>query len=106
MSRRDLVKQNTHKFSVRFDNDLDADLIDWLDAQPHGKRSEAMRDLMRDGLRMRQLEGNLAGMVRQAVAEALAGVQVITSPQHTPADTDEVEDAHGDRLDQLMGRFG
>jgi hypothetical protein len=84
----------------------DDDLIEWLAGQPAGQRSEAIRTLMRDGLRIRQLEANLAGMVRQAVAEALAGMQVIVDQPGTPADANEVEEAFGDQLDALLGKFG
>jgi hypothetical protein len=65
----------------------DDGLIAWLEAQPTGQRSEAIRTLMRDGLRMRQLGGNLASMVRQAVAEALAGIQVALTSAEVPSDT-------------------
>ena len=80
----------------------DDDLIEWLGAQPAGLRSEAIRTLMRDGLRMRQLEANLAGMVRQAVAEALAGMQVMVDRPDMPADTQFV-DAAVDRRGGLVG---
>ena len=86
-------------------NEQDADLIEWFDAQPAGKRSEAIRDLLRDGLRMRELGSDLSSMVRQAVAEALANVQVFSTSDSTQRDTSEVEEAFGDQLDQLLGRF-
>jgi hypothetical protein len=44
----------------------DDDLIRWLEEQPAGAQSEAIRALLRDGLRMRQLDVYLSGMIRQA----------------------------------------
>ena len=106
MGRRESTRRSTYRFAMRLDFELDSDLIEWMEAQPHGKRSEAVRDLMRDGLRMRQVEGNLAAMVRQAVADALAGVQVVSSQPGTSAGSDEAEEAFGDQLDALLGQFG
>lgn len=106
MSRKGKGRRNTRRLNARLDVELDADLIEWMDSQPHGKRSEAIRDLVRDGLRMRQLEGNLAAMVRQAVTEALSGVHIAPTQQGQNADANEIEDAFGDQLDKLLGRFG
>ena len=55
MSRKGQGRRNTRALNARLDLELDTDLIQWLDGQPRGKRSEAIRDLMRDGLRMRQI---------------------------------------------------
>jgi hypothetical protein len=106
MSRKGKGRRNTRALNARLDTELDADLIDWLDAQPKSKRSEAIRDLMRDGLRMRQMEGNFASMVRQAVAEALAGIQLTDAHRASNSDTNEVEETFGNQLNQLLGRFG
>lgn len=106
MSRKGEGRRNTQALNARLDTELDADLIAWLDEQPRGKRSEAIRDLMRDGLRMRQLEGNIAAVVRQAVAEALVGVQVARVDPGTSPNTNEVEEQFGDQLDHLLGKFG
>ena len=51
MDRKPAGRRSTKMISIRLDDELDADLIEWLEAQPPGRRSEAIRDLMRGGLR-------------------------------------------------------
>ena len=82
------------------DSDRDRDLVRWLDGLPKGKRSEAIRQTLRDGLAR---GGVTLGDVYQAV-KALerkldAGV-VVTSA--TVPDLDG-EDAPADVLATLVG---
>lgn len=84
----------------------DDDLIGWLEDQPTGGRSEAIRALMRDGMKMRQLETNLARMIRDAVTETLANLPAASEPLGSTASGSEAEETFGDQLDQLLGRFG
>jgi hypothetical protein len=44
--------------------------------------------------------------VRQAVSEALAGLQVMAVQQGVALDANEVEDAFGAKLDQMLGELG
>lgn len=106
MSRRRTGRRNTRALNARLDNELDADLIEWLDAQPAGRRSEAIRNLLRDGLTLREQRAELAKVVRQTIAEALRDVQIVAASQGVEFNTNQVEDAFGSQLDQLLGRFG
>jgi hypothetical protein len=106
MSRKRTGRRNTRVLNARLDNELDGDLIAWLDAQPAGRRSEAIRDLMRDGLRARDLQVDLADSVRRAVSEALQGIQIVAAQRGVEFNTNDVEQAFGDKLDQMLGGFG
>jgi hypothetical protein len=55
-----------------------------------GHRSEALRSLLRDGLRTRESQAELLVAVQQGVA----------------LDANEVEDAFGAKLDQMLGGLG
>lgn len=48
----------------------------------------------------------LAAIVRKAVNEALAGLQIVAAQQGVSLDTNEVEEACGEQLDKLLDRFG
>jgi hypothetical protein len=95
-----------HYVHARLQPGRDDDLIAWLEAQPAGGRSEAIRALLRDGLRMRQMESSMASIVRQAIMETLTGLQVTATRDYSELDANEVEKEFGDQLDQLLGRFG
>jgi len=90
MGRKPAGRRSTKMISVRLDEELDADLIRWLEAQPPGRRSEAIRDLMRDGLRQRESQAEMLLTVQQGVA----------------LDANEVEDAFGAKLDRMLGGLG
>jgi Arc/MetJ-type ribon-helix-helix transcriptional regulator len=106
MSRKPTGRRNTRALNVRLDEELDVDLIQWLEAQPPGRRSEAIRDLMRDGLRARDSQAEMLMAVRQAVSEALDGLQVMAIQQGVALDANEVEDTFGAKLDQMLGGLG
>jgi len=95
-----------HYVHARLHPGRDDDLIAWMETQPAGGRSEAVRALMRDGLRMRQMELSMASIVRQVVKETLGGLQVADAQEHSELNTNEVEEEFGAQLDQLLGRFG
>lgn len=95
-----------HYVHARLQPGRDDDLIAWLEAQPAGGRSEAIRALLRDGLRMRQMESSIAAVVRQVISETLSEVQIIDARQMPSEDTEEIEAAFGNQLDQMLGQFG
>ena len=103
MRRRQVNQLEGIKVSLRLDPELDADLIAWFESQPAGRRSEALRSLLRDGLRERKSQAELVMAVRQAVSEALAGLQVMAVQQGVALDANEVEDTFGAKLDQMLG---
>lgn len=106
MSRKPTGRQNSKMISIRLDDQLDADLIDWLEAQSPGRRSEAVRDTLRAGLETQTLRSELADLVRQAVADALQHVHLDPGSQLPGGvQTSDLEDAFGDQLDRLLSKF-
>jgi Arc/MetJ-type ribon-helix-helix transcriptional regulator len=84
----------------------DDDLTEWLGAQPQGTRSEAIRSLLRDGLRMRQIDTQLPRLVRQAVEEALSNVQIRPTQRDASDEEIDIEEQYGGQLDDLLSGFG
>jgi hypothetical protein len=84
----------------------DDDLIAWLEAQPTGQCSEAIRMLMRDGLRMREIDTQLPRLVRQAIGEALSEIQIRPTQPDAFDDENDVEEQYGGQLDDLLSGFG
>jgi hypothetical protein len=84
----------------------DDDLIAWLEAQPAGQRSEAIRMLMRDGLRMREIDTQLPRLVRQAIGEALSEVNIKTAQPDVLDEENDIEEQYGGQLDDLLSGFG
>src|SRR5574341_525772 len=74
MSRKRTGRRNTTALNARLDLELDADLISWLESQPSGRRSEAIRSMMRSGLRIDYLRGEMEAIIRAAISEALAAL--------------------------------
>jgi hypothetical protein len=88
----------------------DDDLIAWLESLPPGERSALIREALRVGIGLLpppRPEGEvIAHIVREAVVEALAGLQVVAAQQGVTLDTNEVEEAFGEQLDRLLNQFG
>jgi hypothetical protein len=84
----------------------DDDLIAWLEAQPIGQRSEAIRMVMRDGLRMREIDTQLPRLVRQAIGEALSEVNIKTAQPDVLDEENDIEEQYGGQLDDLLSGFG
>jgi len=83
----------------------DDDLIAWLEEQPEGRRSEAIRTLLRDGLRVREMRTELVETVRRSVTEALQEVQIVAAQQDGTLATNQLEEAFGDQLNRLLDAF-
>ena len=106
MNRKPTGRQNSKMISIRLDDRLDADLIGWLEAQPSGRRSEAVRDTLRAGLETQTLRSDLVDLVRQAVADALKDVHLDPGSQLAGGvQAGELESAFGDQLDRLLAKF-
>jgi Arc/MetJ-type ribon-helix-helix transcriptional regulator len=84
----------------------DDDLIEWLDAQPQGMRSEAIRSLLRDGLRMQEIDTQLPRLVRQAIGEALSDQQIRPTQPDALDEESDIEEQYGGQLDDLLSGFG
>src|SRR5688500_10305898 len=106
MARRRTGRRNTKALNARLDCELDSDLISWLEALPSGRRSEAIRDVLRMGLRTDNLRDDLECIIRSTISEALAGIQVVAAQQGIEFDKNEVEESFGTQLDRLLGNFG
>jgi hypothetical protein len=87
----------------------DDDLIAWLESLPDGDRSDAIRDAMRVGIglippRKPDLQA-IAEVVKQAITEALSGIQITAAQQGVDLDTNPVEAEFGAKLDKLLNSF-
>ena len=105
MSRKPTGRRNTRMICVRLDIELDADIIDWLDTQPTGRRSEAVRDMLRQGMRTDELLQELVTAVKETLSDLLQQVQIGSISQSIHQDSNAVEEAFGQQLDQLLSRF-
>lgn len=87
----------------------DDDLIKWMNSLPPGDRSRVIREALRAGIGLMPPPQSdmalLAEIVRQAVAEALGGIQLAAAKQGVDFDTNEVEEAFGSQLDALLSGF-
>ena len=97
------MKRYVHNRLIRGQDD---DLIEWLDAQPAGTRSEAIRSLLRDGLRMRQIDIQLPRLVRQAIVEALSEVPIKPTQPDAFDEENDIEEQYGGQLDDLLSGLG
>ncbi len=88
----------------------DDDLINWLESLPDGRRSGLIREALRVGIGLvpppSSEQADIADIVRQAVQEALSGLQLVADRQGVSFDTNDVEEAFGEQLDNLLNRFG
>jgi Arc/MetJ-type ribon-helix-helix transcriptional regulator len=98
--------RSTYRVNLKLKPGQDQDLIDWLDSQAYGKRSEAIRAALRYGIGLKKPERTvIAETVREAVSEALAGLKVVAAQEGVTLDTNEVEEAFGAQLDHLLDQF-
>jgi Arc/MetJ-type ribon-helix-helix transcriptional regulator len=99
-------KRSSYRVNLKLKPGRDQDLIDWIESQSYGKRSEAIRDALRYGIGLKKPERTvIAETVREAVSEALKGLKVVAAQQGVTLDTNEVEEAFGAQLDQLLDQF-
>jgi hypothetical protein len=106
MARQPSGRRSTKFLHARLDCELDTDLIDWLDALPPGRRSEVVRDVVRRGLRIDGLRTELEAVITATITNALSGMQLAAEKQGIEFDKNEVEEAFGAQLDNLLGKFG
>lgn len=101
-----------YRINLKLDAERDADLIAWIESQPRGTRSEAIRETLRVGLGMgsekvgTQLD---LGAVRSIVADEITKALTNVAPgsvSGTDQSQDDLEDEYGDKLDQMLGNFG
>jgi hypothetical protein len=87
----------------------DDDLIEWMEDLPPGERSSAIREALRVGIGLlpppRHENAVIADVVREAVSDALVGLQIMAAQQGVVLDTNEVEETFGAQLDHLLDQF-
>ncbi len=103
-------KPAAYRVNLKLDRETDADLVGWIEQHAHGARSDAIRQALRVGVGLQpppRPEGEaIARIVREAIAEALEGLQVVADGQGVALEASEVEEAFGAQLDRLLDRFG
>jgi hypothetical protein len=98
--------------NLRLDHELDGDLITWMEAQPRGALSQALREALRRGLEPEQeVQQNAPDyeFIRQIVADelarALAGLRFKSQSTEANSATPDAEAEYGARLDQMLGNL-
>jgi len=111
MSGRRGAKPPDYRVNLRLDYELDGDLIAWMEAQPRGALSQAIREVLRRGL---EAEGqsepgapdyeSIRQIVADELASALAGLLWQAPPlADEVAESSDIESQFGTKLDQMMG---
>ena len=110
MSKQDGPKPPSYRINLKLDRERDATLIDWVESQPRGERSEAIREMLRVGLGIAQAGSSPVSLdkIRQIVADELARVltRVRLSPNEiSDIEQRDIEDEFGEKLDKMLGQF-
>lgn len=103
----------TYRITVRLDVRQDADLIAWLEAQPKGTRSDAVRAMLRGAMRC-EAPGQqtidpdaLRQLIADELAKALQGARLHSPLQHDETGVnDDAEAKYGAKLDRMLGNLG
>lgn len=110
MSGQRGAKRPDYRVNLRLDYELDGDLIAWMETQPRGTLSHAVREALRRGLAVEsQIEQQALDYeyIRQIVADelarSLAGLCLQTPSANDDTNASDTEDQYGARLDQMLG---
>jgi Arc/MetJ-type ribon-helix-helix transcriptional regulator len=103
----------TYRITVRLDVRQDADLIAWLEAQPRGTRSDAVRATLRGAMES-EAHGQqtidhdtLRQLIADELAKALQGMHLYSPSHHDePAVNGDTEAKYGAKLDRLLESLG
>jgi len=102
------MSQDSYHISIKFDPDVDADLIAWLQTLPHGQRSQTIRDTLRQGLEG-QPSSLILDSIRQIMADelarVLAGLELRAPDSDYTLVQDDIERTYGTKLDRMLGGF-
>lgn len=100
----------SYRINLKLNLEADIDLVEWIEGHEHGQRSAEIRRVLRVGIGLLPPPPPdglaIAEMVREAVAEALAGLQLVAEQHGVSFDSNQVGKAFGNQLDQLLDRFG
>lgn len=109
MSAKSAMQGKTYRVNLRLDNQTDAEVIAWLESLPSGRRSTALREIIRLGLGITVPAQPSLDLetIRQVFADELARsltalrFQQESSPE--PHNTNDAETKYGAKLDQMLG---
>jgi hypothetical protein len=115
MSTRRESKQGNYRISLRLDQELDADLISWLEDIPRGKRSDVLRKMMRECLQFTSpsiqqdaaspnLEA-IRAVVADEIHKALKDKHFMGESLTLNLDQHDMEAKYGDKLNRMLGGF-
>lgn len=103
MSKRPNSRRRKFRLTAKLDYAWDADLIRWLESQPEGYRSQAVRQALRQHLDARS-QPDLRQVISDELAKALDGRQIASAPvEKRQAGQDDAEARYGSKLDQMLG---
>ena len=105
------TRHNTKfRLTVKLDVEWDADIIEWLEAQPRGQRSEVVRAALRKAIQPEKAyvdPEDFRYVIAGELDRALSGLRVQSSAQSKPSASDtDAEAKYGDKLDRMLGNLG
>ena len=105
--------RKTYRINLRLDAERDGDIVAWLEGQPPGGRSEAIRALLRRSLEGYQETPTLIDpedfryIIADELDKALRGLRFQSlTPTSTTSSNDDTEAKYGDKLDRMLGNLG
>lgn len=109
MSAENTMRGKTYRVNLRLDTQVDAEVIAWLESLPTGRRSTALREVIRMGLGMTvPAQPSLdLDAIRQVFADelarSLAGLRFKDKTGHEQSSSEDMESVYGAKLDKLLG---
>jgi hypothetical protein len=110
MSNRRTPKRPIYRVNLKLDYELDEDLIAWMEAQPRGALSQAIREALRRVLQVESQAHQQAPdyeyirlIVADELARVLAGLHLQTQQSEAGTTGSDTEVEYGARLDQMLG---
>ncbi len=105
-----MSNQERYHLSVKLDVGRDADIIDWLETQPRGQRSEiiraALRKAMQPDVSVIDPE-DFRYVIADELEKALSSLRLQSlAPVNTTHSNDDAEAKYGDKLDRLLDSLG
>lgn len=107
------IVRKTYRINLRLDAERDGDIIAWLEGQPAGGRSEAIRVVLRQALEGHQERSTFMDpedfryIIADELDKALSGLCVQPPPPpHTTPANEEAEAKYGDKLDRMLDSLG
>ena len=109
MSAKNAMQGKTYRVNLRLDTQTDAEVIAWLESLPSGRRSTALREIIRLGLGMAastqpsiDME-TIRQMFADELAKSLAGLRFPMNDNQDQRSSNDVESRYGAKLDNLLG---